>query len=273
MKRLLLLLVFLLVSLSLHAQNPEWINYNSSNSGLTSDHVSSIAIDGLGNKWIGTYPYYTGPNEVVGGGVAKFDGINWTVYNTSNSGLPNNYINSIAIDNSGNKWIGTEGGLAKFDGTNWIVYTYFDSGLPSNNIVAIAIDNAGILWIGTSGGLAKFDGTNWTTYDPSNSGYGILTISIDGSGNKWIGTYDSGLRKFDGINWTKYTSYNSKLPTDFVSSLAIDGLGNLWIGTARRSNFMNEYGGLSKFDGTNWMLYFSINSDLPSLPILVRQKI
>jgi hypothetical protein len=44
--------------------------------------VNAIAIDGQGNKWIGTY----------GGGLAKFDGVNWTVYKTSNSGLPDNYV-------------------------------------------------------------------------------------------------------------------------------------------------------------------------------------
>ena len=43
--------------------------------------VNSIAIDGSGNKWIGTW-----------NGLAKFDGTNWTVYNTSNSGLPENII-------------------------------------------------------------------------------------------------------------------------------------------------------------------------------------
>ena len=42
--------------------------------------VTSIAIDGSGNKWIGTDD----------GGLAKFDGTTWTVYTTSNSGLPNN---------------------------------------------------------------------------------------------------------------------------------------------------------------------------------------
>ncbi len=67
------------------------------------------------------------------GGLAKFDGTNWTVYNTSNSGLPDNYVSSIAIDGSGNKWIGTwHGGLAKFDGTNWTVYNTSNSGLPDN---------------------------------------------------------------------------------------------------------------------------------------------
>jgi len=29
----------------------------------------------------------------------------WTEYNTSNSGLPGNWVFSIAIDGSGNKWI------------------------------------------------------------------------------------------------------------------------------------------------------------------------
>jgi ligand-binding sensor domain-containing protein len=68
-----------------------------------------------------------------GGGLAKFDGINWTVYNTSNSGLPDNYVYAIAIDGQGNKWIGTlGGGLAKFDGVNWTVYNTSNSGLPYN---------------------------------------------------------------------------------------------------------------------------------------------
>ena len=85
--------------------------------------VTCLAIDGSGNKWIGTW----------NGGLAKFDGTNWTVYNTSNSGLPDNAVCCIAIDGSGNKWIGTyDGGLAKFDGTNWTVYNTSNSGLPDN---------------------------------------------------------------------------------------------------------------------------------------------
>ncbi len=41
----------------------------------------------------------------------------WTVYNTSNSGLPDNDVYAIAIDDMGNKWIGTRyGGLAVYSG-------------------------------------------------------------------------------------------------------------------------------------------------------------
>ena len=60
------------------------------------------------------------------GGVAKFDDIDWTIYNTSNSGLPDNGVYSIAIDNEGDKWFGTmRGGVAKFDNVNWTVYNSF----------------------------------------------------------------------------------------------------------------------------------------------------
>jgi ligand-binding sensor domain-containing protein len=147
---------------------------------------------GAGNKWIGT----------GNGGLAKFDGTNWTVYNTSNSGLPDNSVWSIVLDGAGNKWIGTNGGgLAKFDGTNWIVYDTSNSGLPHNQVMSLAIDGAGNKWIGTKwDGLAKFDGTSWTVYYTSNSGlpsYSVWSIVIDGAGNKWIGT-EGGVAVYTG---------------------------------------------------------------------------
>ena len=80
-------------------------------------------------------------------------------------------IRSIAIDGSGNKWIGTDGGLAKFNSATWTAYATSNSGLPNNYILSIAKDSSGNKWIGTVGsGLAKFDGTTWTTYSTSNSG-------------------------------------------------------------------------------------------------------
>jgi ligand-binding sensor domain-containing protein len=240
------LLTILILNFPL-SQTQEWIVYNTS-SNLPSNFVLAIAIDGQGNKWIGT-----------GGGLAKFDGRNWTVYNISNSGLPDNYVRAIAIDGVGNKWIGTSVGLAKFDGVNWTVYNTSNSGLPNNDVWAIAIDGQGNKWIGTDGGgLAKFDGIKWTVYNTSNSGLPynrVYAIAIDGQGNKWIGTYGGGLAKFDGVNWTVYNTSNSGLPDNWVYAIAIDGGGNKWIGTYG--------GGLAKFDGIKWTVYNTSNSGLP----------
>ncbi len=93
------------------------------------------------------------------GRAAKFDGTNWIVYNTSNSGLPNDFISSLAIDNNGNIWIGSAG-LDESDGTGWSTYTISNSGLPDNYVRSIAIDENGWKWLGTgSRGVAVFMGT------------------------------------------------------------------------------------------------------------------
>jgi ligand-binding sensor domain-containing protein len=250
-----------------------WIIYDTSNSGLPGKDVYQIAIDDSGNKWVGTnnglarfdganwtvyMPAYGEPLSIIYrvtiekngnkwvaamnsshtfalGGLAQFDGSNWRVYTPSTSGLPYYDVTSIAIDDSGNKWIGTAmAGVAKFGGTNWTVYNPANSGLPNINVMSIVIDSSGNKWIGTYGGLAKFDGTNWTVYNSANSGLPIDTIfslAIDAAGNKWIGTLGSGLKKFDGNNWILFNASNSGLPSNYVYSIKIDKSGDIWIGT------------------------------------------
>ena len=77
-----------------------------------------------------------------GGGVAKFNGRKkWKIYNTENSGLPNNWIYSLAIDKKNELWVGTYSeGLAIFNGKKWKVYNKFNSKLPDNKVTAIYID-------------------------------------------------------------------------------------------------------------------------------------
>ncbi|MFA6980633.1 MAG: two-component regulator propeller domain-containing protein [Ignavibacteriaceae bacterium] len=292
MGRLYKLFFFLLLSLSLQAQNPEWISYNISVPDLPFNCINAIAIDSAGNKWIGTtrglakfddnnWTIYNKTNSVLpnyivrsiaidgldnkwigfyNGGLAKFNDTTGFIYTTSNSGLPNDQVNSIATDRFGNAWIGTGLGLAKFDGTNWIVYNKSNSGLSDDFITTIVIDNLGNKWIGTGGGgISKFDNTNWTVFNSRNSGFPgsyVYSIALDSLGNKWIGTSDGGLVKFDDKTWEVFNKTNSGLPENRVLSLAIDGLGNKWIGTWA--------GGLTKFDDTNWVVYKSSNSGLPN---------
>jgi ligand-binding sensor domain-containing protein len=190
----------------------------------------------------------------------------WTVYNTSNSGLPYNGITVLDFDSQGNVWIGTGkwfvlggGGLAKYDGENWTVFNTANSPLPHNDHFGLAIDPQGNVWSGTEGGLAKFDGTNWTVYKTSNSGLRnnrVATPVFDDQGHLWAGTWEGGLVKFDGVNWTAYNTANSGLPNNIPFATAFDKQGNLWIGTVG--------GGLVKFDGTNWTVFNTANSPLPN---------
>ena len=213
------------------------------------DGVFSIAVDEENNVWFGTRK-----------GVVKFDGINWVIYNTSNSELVNNNITAIIEDIYGNIWIGTSGGgVSKFDGTNWITYNTSNSGLASNYVPAIAEDQDGNIWFGTNSGVSKFDDTTWTAYNTSSSGLAhnqINSIAIDQDGNLWFGTNYGGVSKFDGTNWTTYDTSNSGLADNHVRPTVIDQDGNLWFGFATSGH------GVSKFDGTNWNSYDTSNSGL-----------
>lgn len=51
----------------------------------------------MNTKWVATWR----------SGIAKFDGVNWTTFNSSNSGLSHDYVTSMIIDNYGSKWICT----------------------------------------------------------------------------------------------------------------------------------------------------------------------
>lgn len=67
-------------------------------------------------------------------------------------------INSMAFDNTGNLWIGTNIGLGKFDTKEkqFTSYTIAD-GLTNNFINSILFDDNDSLWISTNKGLNKFD--------------------------------------------------------------------------------------------------------------------
>jgi ligand-binding sensor domain-containing protein len=290
MKRLLyiLLVLFFYFNTNTLSQNPQWIIYDSTNSVLQGDMIYCLALDNTGNKWMGVHDYTGLGFNTAGICLVKFDGTDWIIYDTLNSEIPTNTVRCISIDQSNNKWIGTgwawtgwefirERGVVKFDGSQWTVYDNTTSGLSGNDISCIAIDDFGNKWIGTgttssypisSGkGLARFDGMNWTVYDTSNSeipSNSISSIVIDDYDNKWIGTYDAGITKFDGSQWTIYDTTNSGLPSNAISCVTIDQLGNIWIGIgpARPAWWSGE--GLVKFDGTDWTVYDTLNSDIPS---------
>ncbi len=138
----------------------------------------------------------------------------WTVYNTANSGIPDNRVVAIGIDPQGKVWTGHSSasgvgsGCAKFDGEKWTVYNTSNSGLPHNNAMAFAFDQQGNVWIGTGssestgGGLAKFDGTNWTTYNQANSGLpsdNIWNLAFGPDGSLQMGCAKGGGAFWSGL--------------------------------------------------------------------------
>ncbi len=225
-------------------------------SGLPYAGITSIVIDSAGSKWIGTGSLLGG-----GGGLVRYDGDSWQVFDISNSDLPSNYIQMLYVDSSNNLWIGCGssipqfgGSLLKFDGNSWTVYNHNNSGLPDTYINAMVEDSIGNYWICTEDGLVKFDGNIWEVFTPANSdilSIHVLSIEIDDH-KKWLGLY-GGLTCYNDTSWTTYTPQNSPLPHHAVKNVAFDQQNNLWIGT---------WNGLACFDGTNWKVFDEENTGL-----------
>lgn len=230
------------------SQNPEWVVFNTSNSGLMDNDLRSLSIDNTGVKWIGS----------VNDAVFTFDGNTWNHYNSANSFVYDDYILCISTDALNNKWIGTRsGGMSEYDGSQWYFWDETHSDIPDDKVYDIQFEGS-IKWVATMHGLARFDGTNWTTWNTSNSDIPaeeVRAIALDGSGNKWIATWGGGIAKFDGTVWTVYDKSNSLIPDDYCISIFFDGTF-FWIGTSGN--------GLAKFDGTNWEIFTVENSGIPS---------
>jgi ligand-binding sensor domain-containing protein len=239
-------LTFILSTQCSYSQNPEWMNLFYCGS------VVSIAQEG-NFLWAATGSY----------GMMRLNKTNGekVFYTETNSELPSNYVNSIAVDNNGHKWIGTDEGLAMYDDTVYTVYPYN----PSDSWIAhgassVAVDHKGNIWFAFSyrGGLVKYDGSSLTGYTglPENR---VTAIAVDGEGNKWIGM-EPGLAMFDDSIWTVYHP-GDYAPVDdpnrgnygYLSCIAIDSSGNKWFGT---------WGGLFKYDGITWTVFNSSNSEL-----------
>jgi ligand-binding sensor domain-containing protein len=190
-----------------------------------------------------------------------------TIYDTENSGIPDNSIRSLAVDNQNNLWVGSaDSGVAKFDGSNWTVYNTHNSGLSNNSINCITVDYNNDVWIGTDNGLAKFNGQNWTVYDTTNSPlpyHVIFSLVVDKNNLLWIGCGHltaGGVLTFDGNKWELYTKENSILPSSIINTIHIDNKNNKWIGTAGGLVKIGDDNSWNVYTAKNWKLSYDYNS-------------
>lgn len=224
--------------------------------GLPQNSVNAILQTRDGYLWLGTF-----------GGLARFDGVKFTVFNSGNTpGLKNNRILSLYEDRAGTLWIGTDTGevMSLKDGKA-STFTAAD-GLPGGLVRCFFEDHAGTLWIATNNGLVHWQPGAVKTYTQREglAGNWVWSIYEDNPGHLWLGT-EGGLVEFSngqgiardpsgGVRVIHPGSEGSLLlgtysglarlvngqlvaypkteglPTPSVRTLTEDRTGNVWIG-------------------------------------------
>ena len=240
-----------------------WINHPEI------DHTYDARIDNEGNFW-------TAGN----GAVMKYDGNNWTTYNSKNTGLTGMFNDDLFIDSTNKVWFASNdnGGINRFDCPTWQDYNPYNAGLWPSPIDytgsgrGIAEDSLGDIWMvysGAPGGVIQVpDGNvdnpeNWVVWDNSNSGVSLQFLKRaagDLTGNLWVG-YEGACSvsrySHDTNSWTNFNLFQLGQTTcgagSGIKSIRVDIDNNVWIcGLA----------GLAKFDQTNWTFYSELNTPM-----------
>ena len=264
--------------------------------GLPNDHVFAVEVDG-DFVWIGTegglarYDKRTGkirswteadglPWRVVssldanpktgelwiglfGGGLARFSGGRFDHFNQLNSGLVNDVVYGVAVQDD-NVWVATTAGASRYNTITkqWTIYTEKNAPMEEIWCYGVCYDK-GKVYLGIWGsGVLEFDVATqrWKDYlDPDGEmeidlyrDDGIVHVITTGTsyvdGILWVSSY-FGMCRYDGRHWRGYYSHETGLPSDFGNAVEGRSANEAWFSTDK------GLGVLADFPTDTWVTY------------------
>lgn len=226
----------------------------SEEDGLPWRVVSALAADpDKGELWVG----------MLGGGLARFSGGRFDHYHQLNSGLVNDVVYGVAVEND-NVWAATTAGASRLNTVTgeWAIYT--EKNAPMEEIWNYAVTYAdGLVHLGVWGsGVLEFDVATerWKDYlDPDGEmeidlyrDDGIVHVITTGvsyiGGILWTGSYFGGSR-YDGRHWRGYYAHECGLPSDFINAVAGRGPDEAWYATDK------GVGVVTDVESDTWVTY------------------
>lgn len=222
--------------------------------GLPWRVVSAIDIDPkTGDVWLGLF----------GGGLARFSGGRFDHWHQLNSGLVNDVVYGVAVEND-NVWTATTAGASRYNTITgeWSIYT--EKNAPMEEIWNYGVCYAdGLVYLGVWGsGVLEFDTARetWKDYlDPDGEmeidlyrDDGIVHVITTGVSYidkvLWVTTY-FGACRYDGRHWRGYFKHDCGTPSDFNNAVKGRSAREAWFCTDK------GLGVLADFDTDTWVTY------------------
>jgi signal transduction histidine kinase/ligand-binding sensor domain-containing protein/CheY-like chemotaxis protein len=190
----------------------------TTSNGLPHDSVRAMAQTADGYLWFATAD-----------GLARFDGVNFTVFNQSNTPLlMRTTITTMLAAADQSLWLGTVNrGLLRC--RNGSFEKIEAPGLPHTSTRALLLDSRGVLWIGADGGLTRFEHGRGVPVFSGGYEANVHSLLEYPAGTVWAAA-NNGLHRFEGGVERVFTTRDG-LPGNSVWGVAAGSNGELWIGT------------------------------------------
>ena len=168
-------------------------------------------------------------------GLGRFDGKNFRAITTRN-GLASNRVLSLAIDEGGDVWAGTDNGISHIHAGK--VVRTFRKGLAATVTRSIFVDSKGIVWAGTDRGLFRFNGTQFEAIDKLQSA--IVALGGGRQTQLFVSTMRDGFLYLTDNSFVKASLLDRRRT---VRSYYIDHARHIaWMGTLGRGLIRWENG-------------------------------
>jgi ligand-binding sensor domain-containing protein len=216
--------------------------------------VSAIDVDPkTGEVWLGLF----------GGGLVRFSGGRFDHYHQLNSGLVNDVVYGVAVENE-HVWCATTAGASRFNPgrDKWDIYTEKNAPMEEIWNYGCCYDD-GKVYLGVWGsGVLEFDTATerWKHYiDPDGEmeidlyrDDGIVHVITTGVSavdhTLWVSTY-FGACRYDGRHWRGFFTHEGGLPSDFNNAVKGRSAHEAWYATDR------GVGALMDFETDTWVVY------------------
>ena len=231
-------------------EDGQWHTYTTAD-GLAYDAVLSVAVDtASGDVWAGTM-----------GGLTRVSGGQLTSYTQFDSGLPNDVVFGVAVENQ-NVWVATTTGEGRYmvREDRWQVFT--PENAPQHEPWGYSVDyDDGKVWAALwGGGALEFDiaTETWQSYLDPDGEMEIDLFRDDGiihvittavsyrSGLLWASTY-FGLSSYDGRRWRGYMDHDTGLASNFINFVKARGRV-AWVCTDKGLSVVD-------YDSNRWVTY------------------
>jgi len=239
--------------------------------GLPWRVVSSLDVNTkTGELWIGLF----------GGGLARFSGGRFDHFHQLNSGLVNDVVYGVAVEND-NIWAATTAGASRYNTITkeWTIYT--EKNAPMEEIWNYGVCyNQGKVYLGIWGsGVLEFDVATekWKDYlDPDGEmeidlyrDDGIVHVITTGTsyvdGILWVSSY-FGMSRYDGRHWRGLYAHETGLPSDFGNAVRGRCANEAWFSTDK------GLGALADFPTETWVTYTRDPGALTGKAVIHRGK-